>query len=315
MCLAALTAAAGPALAIGPVGKDPASNFKIGRLPLACETAPTSAGCVNGAVYWLDRARARLHQGPYKLPADFTKLNPAKQAFILTNLDRIQYGLTPITGLTRQADGWAMTGVRDDRDPVSTDPLIAGPSNWAGAFSNIDVAYEIWMYDDGYGSNNLDCTSPHAAGCWGHRHTVLFGFGPGGRLAMGAAAGRDRSGAPGYALFLGRGAGAFKPTYYYTWSQAVAAGAGKNTYVAHRPAALGLVLKAHGLKLIALVSTPAKGARCQISKRVGKRWSHSPFEACYSGEFQINETSSGRYRFRLKADGRTLTRYITLHRH
>ena len=29
------------------------------------------------------------------------------------------------------------------------------------------------MYDDGYGGTNLDCTSPGAAPCWGHRDNIL----------------------------------------------------------------------------------------------------------------------------------------------
>ncbi len=97
------------------------------------------------------------------------------------------------------------------------------------------TAYASWFYADGYGSANLDCTSPRAAGCWGHRHAVLWSFGPGGRLAMGAAAGHDRHGRNGYALLVGQWASGGHPTYYYTWSQAVAAGAGSHNYVVHRP--------------------------------------------------------------------------------
>lgn len=316
LSLAAVAMIGGTALAFGPVGKNPTHNFSVGRLPLACDSAPTSAACVNGAVYWLDRARASLHQGPYKLPSSFTRLSPDRQAFILVNLDRIQYGLTPIPGLTHQLDHWAALGVTNDRDPVSTDPLFGGPADWAGGFPNIEVAYEGWVYDDGYGSHNLDCTGPHAPGCWGHRHAVLWGFGPGGRLAMGAAAGRDRFGTPGYAMILGRGTGAFHPSYYYTWSQAVAAGAGTHRYVVHRPPALDLALQARGLKLVALISAPARArVRCQVSQRVGGRWIGSPFEPCSSGELSILESSAGRYRFRLRSGARTLTRYITLRRH
>jgi hypothetical protein len=307
--------ATGTALAFGPVGKDPANNFKLGRLPVACSSAPTSGACVNGVVYWLDQARASLHQGPYKLPSDFTKLSAAKQAFILVNLDRIHYGLTPITGLTSQLNGWALAGVKNDRDPVSGDPRLGGTATWAGGLANIETAYESWVYDDGYGSNNLECTSPHAAGCWGHRHAVLWSFGPGGVLAMGAATGRDRSGTPAEAMILVKGTGTYHPTYYYTWSQAVAAGAGTNNYVVHRPPALDLALQAHGLEIVAFVSAPSSGAQCQVSEFFRRHWTHGRFSPCSSGELVLKAPSPGRYRFRLRAHGKTITRYITLHRH
>ena len=30
-----------------------------------------------------------------------------------------------------------------------------------------------WMYNDGYGGTNLDCTSPSDPACWGHRDNIL----------------------------------------------------------------------------------------------------------------------------------------------
>ena len=30
-----------------------------------------------------------------------------------------------------------------------------------------------WMYNDGYGGTNLDCTTPSDPGCWGHRDNIL----------------------------------------------------------------------------------------------------------------------------------------------
>ena len=73
------------ALADGPVGADPSSNYKAGSLPTSCYSAPHGATCINAGVYYLDQARAHLHQGPYKLPADFPKLSPDEQ--VLQTLD------------------------------------------------------------------------------------------------------------------------------------------------------------------------------------------------------------------------------------
>src|SRR4051794_37068120 len=61
---------------------NPSSNYKPGPLPSSCSSSPTGAKCINGAVYYLNRARGRLHLGPYKLPATFVKLGPERQVLI-----------------------------------------------------------------------------------------------------------------------------------------------------------------------------------------------------------------------------------------
>ena len=178
LALLALTLACGTALADGHAGPDPGSNFRASPLPGVCQTAPTGARCLNAGVYYLDQARARLHQGPYKLPRNFARLAPGRQVLILSNLDRGLYHLAPITGLTDALDRVAMggragdPGVRADGDPNLGAPGVETTSNWAGSFPNIVLAYEAWMYDDGPGSANLDCTPSNHAGCWGHRHDI-----------------------------------------------------------------------------------------------------------------------------------------------
>jgi hypothetical protein len=95
-------------------------------------------------------------------------------------------------------------------------------------YDNAPMAYEAWMWDDGLGSSNGDCTQPNRSGCWGHRHNVLWKFNRGARLAMGAAAGRDRYGHRSYAMLLVGGLRlVYKPAYVYTWRRAVADGAGR----------------------------------------------------------------------------------------
>jgi hypothetical protein len=301
----------GAALAFGPVGPDPAHNFPIGNLPLACGSAPHSAVCVNAAVYWLDRARASLHQGPYKLPARFASLSPAKQAFILTNLDRLQYGLPAIPGLTSELDGFAVSGVLHDEDPFSTDPSFPETaSNWAGPLPNMPAAYEAWMYNDGPGSPNLDCTPSNHTGCWGHRHDVLMNLGNLGPAAMGAAAGRDSQGQVGYAMILGEGTNSYSPDYYYTWAEATAAGAGSHTYVVHRPPPLEVAVQVKGHELIVTISArPGARLRCQLTDRVGRRWAPAPFFACRAPGVSYPQVMPGRFRLRVKGLGMTVTRY------
>ena len=120
-----------------------------------------------------------------------------------------------------------MGGVQSDGDPrPQASNYLAWTSNWAGGFANMPLAYEAWMYDDGPGSGNLDCTHGNPSGCWGHRHDVLYRFNRSGPLAMGVAQGTDPSGDPGYAMILFEGDDTYHPSYLYTWAQAVAAGAG-----------------------------------------------------------------------------------------
>jgi hypothetical protein len=217
---------ASSARADGPVGADPTQSLPAGPIPRPCQLDPASPACANAAIGYLDQARASLGQSAYVLPSNFEVLAPQQQAFVLTNLDRVLYGLTPIPGLTAALGHDAAAGVRTGNDPTASDPdVIAFTSNWAGGFRDMPLAYAAWMYDDGAGSGNLDCTPVDARGCWGHRHDILWRFDSPGPLAMGAAAGRNRLGQSGFAMLIVEGNSDYKPAFTYTWNAAVAAGA------------------------------------------------------------------------------------------
>ena len=223
VALAAVTT--GSAGAQGPVGANPRSNFPIRTLPDACWSSPTGAACVRAAVRYLDRARARMGQPPYALPRNFASRKPPQQALILTNLDRMLYGLAPVPGLTARLNHDAAHGVRIQNDPEpSHRDWGAYTSNWAGGYPNIVMAYEGWMYDDGPGSGNLDCTLHNHSGCWGHREDILWRFGHSGALALGAAAKTGRGGSS-YAMLLEQVRPGHHPAYTYRWAWAVRAGA------------------------------------------------------------------------------------------
>jgi len=221
LALAAASAAGAPT--------DPSSNIALGPLPGACAQAPRGAACENAAIHSLDHARAKLGLGPYLLPAGFVTLVPARQWLILSNLDRIAYKMRPITGLALPLDKVAQQGAIAHADP-DPGPLLSRlhnqtqlgyASNWAGGQANALLAYYGWMYDDGYGGPNLDCSTPNAPSCWGHRHDILA-FPQGGALAMGAA---SVKGSASYALTI---VDTERPAwpYAYTWAQAKRAGAG-----------------------------------------------------------------------------------------
>ena len=248
LLLAVVMLLAGSATAIA-APPNPVANIAAGTLPSACTSTANGRVCINGVLATLDSARARLGFGPYLVPSDFASLPGTEQLLILCNLDRLAYGLPPIDGLSPALNAVAAAGVTADADP---DPsaLLSGlsdfgwASNWAGAFPNAPEAYYAWMYYDGWGgkqTSNLDCTSPTASGCWGHRQDVLS-FPQQGMLAMGAAVTQDAQGQLGYAMTL-----VWTPasstnwtSYSYGWATAKADGAGspnqKTSSVRRRPA-------------------------------------------------------------------------------
>jgi hypothetical protein len=174
-------------------GSDPPTNTPLGRrLPSSCNAAPTGKECIDAGVWYLDRARAKVGLHAYALPANFPSLSPVQQLFILVNLDRVQYGLRPIPGLTAALSHDALvSGVwrADDPHPSNTTGLNTWWPGWAGAFHNAPMAYEAWVWNDGLGSKNPRCTPTDHSRCWGHRHSLLWKYRP--VLAMGAATGRD----------------------------------------------------------------------------------------------------------------------------
>jgi hypothetical protein len=277
-CAVALVVVASAAAAWG--GKDPASNTPIGRLPRSCSREPTGPKCINVAVYYLDKARKRSGLPPYALPANFPSLKPTRQLFILVNLDRVQYGLPPITGMTSELNHAALTSgvlVADDPHPSDTTGLTTVWPGWAGEFRNAPFAYEAWVWDDGIGSNNPRCTSTDHSRCWGHRHSVLWKFGGGSILAMGVAAGRDSSRHQlGYAYIFVGGSSAYKPEYTYTWKQAVADGAGTNVYDYGAPPRAQCEVPAVVGKALAGASRAIEDAHCSVGKLLHK---HSYYEA------------------------------------
>jgi hypothetical protein len=151
-------------------------------------------------------------------------MTATQQVFVLTNLDRLLYRLAPIPGLTARLDKAAAAGVRAHADPDPGNGWYSFTSNWAGGYPNIVLAYAGWMYDDGPGSPNLDCSPSNHSGCWGHRHDILWRFGSQGALAMGAAA-RTAGVRSGYAMLLEQTPPGTHVDYTYRWQQAVRAGA------------------------------------------------------------------------------------------
>jgi hypothetical protein len=303
-------AGAAPGAQAAWAGPDPSTNF------VAKPVCTGSAQCLIQGIRALDAARAALDQPRYDLPGNFAQLNPAEQAFVLTDLDRKLYGLPLIAGLTGELDQAAAAGVASGSDPHSSDPNIRSfTSNWARGYLNMPLAYEGWMYDDGLGSPNFDCTVLNRSGCWIHRHDILWEFGEGGPLAMGAAAGSGPGG-PGYAMLLVQGASGYHPSYVYTWSEAAAAGAGAPSGAAPAPPSAPSSrriritrLRVRGHRVSFRVAAPRGVALGCALTRVSSR--RVRLHRCRRST-TYTKVRRGRYRLLVRAGGRTARRYVVV---
>ncbi len=180
---------------------DPPANRALSQSTIQACQSPTSQGCEVAALADLDAARAAEGVGPMQLPGDYGVLTVAQQLLVLSNLERVDRGLAPVIGLSGPLDQDALTGAQNDADPMPSQTNgNAWSANWEGGYASPLEADFEWMYDDGFGSDNIDCTSPSDPGCWGHRRDILFSFDS--PVVMGAAA-AGQSGASQTELFMG----------------------------------------------------------------------------------------------------------------
>jgi hypothetical protein len=191
---------------------------------------PGSAQCVAAEVAATDHARAEEGLPGIRLPSDYGSLTPEEQLFVLTDIERVSRGEQPVAGLSSLLNGYAQSGAASGTDPRFDFSALASSDWWgsnvvSGAVNALDANY-TWMYDDGYGGYNVDCTSPSAKGCWGHRDNELTSN-YGGTLVMGAGEVAQSTGLESLSeLLVVVTNHSDVPPLYYTWAEAVAAGAG-----------------------------------------------------------------------------------------
>ena len=253
----ALVAPAAPALAadglhtkgIIPPNNPPANVPPTPSYCLSPATAPpgyppdrSNQSCPDALVAAISNARALEGDvPPLYLPRDWESLTPDEQLFVVLDSERVARGLPPVVGITASLDAIAQKGADDSSDPYppagfglgrGTSIGVMG-SVWAGGSYSPLFADYLWMYDDGWGGSraatgNVDCTSAHAAGCWGHRDIILRNYllSPAyGSQASTALMGAGVDAQVGsYAAFFVAMSGPV-PKLLYTWSQAVAEGA------------------------------------------------------------------------------------------
>jgi len=163
-----------PAIALAhPASNIPPSPNFLG----ACgsTTYSDSFNCVWDVVTAFDNARSAEGLPSMVLPTNWASLTPTKQIFVTTNLERTARGLAPVSALSTALDAAAaMAGaVNADPIPPAGFPWTDVASNWAGPVGNPLEAMYYWMYDDGFGSSNVDCSLADLAACWEHRQNVL----------------------------------------------------------------------------------------------------------------------------------------------
>jgi hypothetical protein len=166
--LAALGAAASLLLVAGA-----GSAQAAGILPPRNPGSNCNAGGAMG-IAAINACRAQESVGPVKLPSNWGSLSAVQQGFVLINLERVNRGLPAIVGLSGSLNTLASAGAAGGTDPsFPAGGFIGGGAIWAGAPSIVAADY-LWMYIDGPGGDNLDCTSAGDSGCWGHRDIILW---------------------------------------------------------------------------------------------------------------------------------------------
>lgn len=148
---------------------------------------PNTAGCDTVVLRAVTHARSvleRMGRMTFSVKA-FLKLTRDEQLFVVADLERVQRGLPPARLLTKSLDHIAQVGANENEDPPfgllpTTLPggglVVSAGANWASGFLNPLGSDYGWMYDDGLGSPNIDCTKSNTSGCWGHRDNILHTY-------------------------------------------------------------------------------------------------------------------------------------------
>jgi IPT/TIG domain len=137
----------------------------------------TSAACIDSVLHNINYARELEGLGPMDLPSDYAADSVPVQQLIIADEERGDRGLSQFSGLDPALDAAALTGAQQNKDPQQPGGYQAngGGANFALDYTPLGADF-AWMYDDGPGGTNLDCTSAQPSGCWGHRDNILGGW-------------------------------------------------------------------------------------------------------------------------------------------
>jgi hypothetical protein len=137
----------------------------------------TTAACINSVLHNINYARQLEGLGPLVLPSDYATDSVPMQQLILADQERGDRGLSQFAGLDSSLNTAALLGAIANADP--SPPLgyqfTTAESVFAQDITPLGADF-AWMYNDGWGGTNLDCTSSASSGCWDHRDAVLGGW-------------------------------------------------------------------------------------------------------------------------------------------
>jgi hypothetical protein len=191
-----------------------------------------SLPCISQELAAIQHARSQQPGHPRRmvLPGNFRNLNVARRTIVVTNLERVDRGLRPVEGLSPALNHRAQIGANGRLDPVVSVPLMRSlgisvwGSIWAGSLGPLAADYNL-MYYDGYDATtgiNIDCATPRAAGCWGHRRNILGTYY--GEPTLLGGVGNMKTAWDSTAQVIA-GSTSSSPHLTYTWKRALAHGA------------------------------------------------------------------------------------------
>jgi hypothetical protein len=192
----------------------PVPSATLGTVPPAnpganCAPSWAKLSTAAGALALIDYCRAQ-GVGPLLVPSNFDRLTVPEQMLVMIDLERVNRGEAPVAGLTRPLDRQAQRAA-----VAGIDPAIGFGDIWEGGPSSTAEADYGWMYDDGYGGTNVDCTTPTSQLCWGHRDIILADNVTG---AMVAGAGFKNGLSHGSSYAFGVAGYAAGPRLVFSWA-------------------------------------------------------------------------------------------------
>lgn len=135
--------------------------------------------CTNFVLKAINRGHRAEGVPAMVLPTNWYRLSTQQQLFVVVDLERVDRGLPAYLGINSALNVSAQRAAVLAQDPqvASGFAFESMGATWAGANSVLEADYG-WMYEDGWGgsisrTSNIDCTSPSASGCWGHREVIL----------------------------------------------------------------------------------------------------------------------------------------------
>jgi hypothetical protein len=207
--------------------------------------ANTSA-CVSTTLQAINNARQQEGLPGMVLPTDWAQLSAEQQLFAATNLERTARGLPALSGMASALDQVAETAATQNADPSPPAGFrwSSWGGNWAGAIGNPLEAVYFWMYDDGPGSYNIDCTPSNSSGCWGHRNNILLSLRCQPCLMGAGFNATAYRGNPSWTALLVDTTGT--ATLDFTWGQVLADLPGSSSTVGLSASAVGIASTPHG---------------------------------------------------------------------